>query len=334
MLVRYSLGSVIQAFLAAGLNIVFLLGYDMGIYGYYLAYILANVISSVYVFFAGKLWKYIKCFKLDWQLVRQMLKYSVFLIPTSLMWWVTNSSDKVMLSSMVGVAATGIYSVSYKLPTLLSTCSTIFNVAWSYSAIKENESDDREEYNTAVYNGLVSVVLIAASGLMLILKPFMRIYVAQEYYSAWMYTPWLIVGTAFLTLGSFLATMYTVYKDSKGFLKSGAAGTVLNIILNAVLIPSCGILGAAIATGASYIAVFVYRVIDTRKYIKINVCNKRHMAGFALLLFEVCAVQVQGLASFALLAIAFACTILLFAKQWKPLLSGIIRKVRRINEKQ
>ena len=56
---------------------------------------------------------------------------SVVLIPNTFMWWIMNSSDRVMVTYMIGAAANGIYAVSYKLPTLVSTLTGIFNQASS-----------------------------------------------------------------------------------------------------------------------------------------------------------------------------------------------------------
>ena len=62
-----------------------------------------------------------------------------------------NSSDHVMVTSMIGVAANGIYAISYKLPNLISIITGIFNQAWSYSAIREEESSDSDEYTNRVF---------------------------------------------------------------------------------------------------------------------------------------------------------------------------------------
>ena len=48
-----------------------------------------------------------------------------------------------------------------------------------------------------------------ASGILLILKPFMKIYVEPTYYEAWKYTPPLILGAAVLVLSTFLSSTYT-----------------------------------------------------------------------------------------------------------------------------
>ena len=82
-------------------------------------------------------------------------------------------------------------------------------------------------------------------GLLLLTKPFLGVYVADSYYDAWKYTPFLIIGCVYLTLGTFMATSYTVHKDSFGYLFSGSFGAAFNILLNFILIPVIGVYGAA-----------------------------------------------------------------------------------------
>ena len=82
----------------------------------------------------------------------------------------------------------------------------------------------------------------------MVMKPFLSIYVEKSYYVAWKYTPYLMIGFMFMTLGTFLSTSYTVNKDSWGFLISGTLGAIMNLILNWFLIPIFGVSGAAFAT--------------------------------------------------------------------------------------
>ena len=55
------------------------------------------------------------------------------------------------------------------------------------------------------------------------------------------------------------------------------AGAVINIILNFLLIPLVGTNGAAIATALSYLAIFIYRYYDTKRYIKIQIVKKKYL---------------------------------------------------------
>lgn len=285
-LFQYAVANILSTFCVAILNIVFLLFFHLGINGYFYAYIISYFIVTLYSFYESKAYRLIISFKLDFSQMKDMVKYSIVLVPNSFMWWIMNSSDHIMVTSMISIAANGIYAISYKIPSILSTMSTVFNQAWSYSAIHENESEDREAFNNNMFDKLVRFQLVITVFLMLAMKPFMKIYVQPEYYEAWKYTPYLLVGYFFLTMGTFLSTSYTVNKDSKGFLYSGTFGAVLNVSLNWILIPRFGIHGAAFATCISYIAVFIYRYFDTKKYLIIRAFKSEYVLGYFLLLMS------------------------------------------------
>lgn len=293
-LFQYAIANIISTLLAAILNILFLLVLKIGVNGYFLAYIISFLVSFIYCIVTGGFFKTLKRFNLDKALMKDMIKYSIVLVPNSLMWWVMNSSDHVMVTAMVGIAANGIYAVSYKLPSILSALSTVFNQAWAYSAIHEDKSDDRVAFNNNMYDKLVRFLLIVTIMLMCIMKPFMKFYVDSAYYEAWMYTPYLLTGNFFLTMATFLSTFYTVNKDSRGFLFSGTAGAVINITLNALLIPLIGVHGAALATCISYICVFLYRIIDTRKYMKVEVFRCQYIIGYSVLIVTAISMFVPG----------------------------------------
>ena len=324
-LLKYSIGNIIQSLTIAIFNIIFLIGMKKGIEGYLMAYILANVCTGLYGFWAGKVNLVIKKYSIDIELSKNMIKYSVVLIPNSFMWWIMNSSDRMMVSAMISVTANGVYAVAYKIPTLLSTITTIFNQAWSYSAIREDESEDKEEYNNRVYDNLVTIVIVVATGLLMIMKPFLSIYVGKEYYAAWHYVPYLIVGFVFMTLGSFIATSYTVHKDSMGFLISGTVGAIINLILNFILIPMMGVSGAAFATCISYFGVFAYRIKDTQKYIKLRVFKRKQICGYALLILSAMTCYLDNCIGQTLLVIEFICIILLNKEFVKDMLKIIFK---------
>lgn len=294
LLMAYAVGSVLQTFCIATFNILFLVVLHWGIKGYLLAYILANGVVAIYAIVIGKSYRALSFNKLDFTLLKSMVKYSVVLIPNSFMWWIMNSSDRIMVSSMVSVSANGIYAISYKIPTLMSVFTSIFNQAWGYSAIKEKGAIDEQEYNNKVLRMLISFTMITAIGLIAITKPFLTVYVSKDYYEAWMYVPFLLIGSVYMTFGTFFASSYTVHKDSFGYLFSAIFGASINIILNFILIPIMGAVGAAIATCISYIMVFVFRFFHTKKYLKYNIKNKEFVFGSLLLAGEAIALYAES----------------------------------------
>lgn len=329
LLLQYSFGNILQTLMIAILNILFLLVFKMETGGYLLAYIIANFIVAIYAVIAGKGYKAFSSHKTDRYKLREMIRYSVVLIPNTFMWWIMNSSDRVMVTYMIGAAANGIYAVSYKLPTLVSTLTGIFNQAWSYSAIREEGTSDETEYNNKMFRTLAAIAFIMGLGLLLLTKPFLKIYVSDSYYEAWKYTPFLIIGCVYLTLGTFMATSYTVHKDSFGYLFSGLFGATFNILLNFILIPVIGVYGAALATCISYIAVFIFRVFHTRKYIKYDIMYKEFILGSLLMFLSAILMFVDGMKGFFLQLVILLIGFAVFSKTWIPMLQFFLSKIQR-----
>lgn len=329
---KYTLGSVLQTVLIMLFNLVFLLWLKMGASGYFLAYILANLVVLIYAFFASGALQYLKDSVFDKKLFRRMAKYSAVLIPTTFMWWIMTFLDRVMIAGMMGMADSGIYAVSYKMPTILSSVSSIFMQAWLFSAVRNNSSKENTRYSNKIFNMLASVLVGVSIVLLIFVKQIFGFYVAPEYFMAWEYVPFLMVGHVFLTLSTFISTSYNVHKDSKGFLFSAMTGAITNLVLNAILIPLIGVYGAAIATTVSYIAVFIYRIIDTRKYIVVSVTPK-----FAL---SISLVIVASIAPFLVWpvdiivgAIALAIFVFFNRKSITAIVSMLRRFVERITKK-
>lgn len=322
LLIQYSIGNILNTLLIAILNILFLSVMELGISGYLLAYIIANIVVAVYALIVGNGYKAFRT-KVNKKLMYNMLKYSVILIPNSFMWWIMNSSDHLMVTSMVGVSANGIYAISYKLPTLISTFTSIFNQAWSYSAIKEDDSSDISVYTNKVFKVIILIIMLIGVSMTTFIKPFLRYYVSENYYDAWKYTPFLIIGSVYLTLATFMSTSYTVNKDSKGFLFSGTLGALLNIILNWILIPFFGVYGAAFATAFSYISVFIFRLWHTKKYMRYDVKTSGFIFGSILLIISGGLVYCSNSLAYYI-QIIILCTMIFISREvWIPIINKL-----------
>ena len=319
---QFSAVNILNTFLIAILNIYFLKILNYKIEGYFIAYIIANTLAMIYAIYVGKIFKNIKKFKIDKSLFKEMTKYSIVLIPTSFMWWIMKSSDRVMLTYYSGLALNGIYAISYKIPTILQAIATIFNQAWIFTAVKEKNSEDNEQYTNLVFENLFVVITICAAFLILIVKLFLKFFVSNEYFTAWKYVPFLLIGSLFVTLGTFLSSSYSANKDSKGFLFSGLFGALINIILNFVLIPSFKAYGAAIATCLSYITVFIYRYIDTQKYVKIKI-NKKNIVGILLLV----TLSILLYSTWKYIFIIQLCVFIILLFYYKNNLFGLFKKI-------
>ena len=215
-----------------------------------------------------------------------MLNYCVYLIPNSIFWWITTSSDKYIIVFIIGNAFNGVYSVANKIPTIVIYTFQIFIQAWQLSAIKEKGAESEQQFVNQIFKILFVCISLAISFILLILKPFTLFYVGKSYYEAWESGAILVFTAMFNILSSFVGIRYVVEKDNKMNMYTTLLGAVINIILNIILIPHYKLIGAAIATLISYIFVFMIRMYDTKKYLKINMLKFNYLIIF-ILVFQV-----------------------------------------------
>lgn len=122
------------------LNIPFLAVFRLGVTGYVLSTVAADVLTTGYLVLRAKLWKSRK--KPEKGTLSRMLKYCVLFIPTATFWWITSVSDRYMITVWLGNAANGIYAVAAKLPTILTVLSSVFMEAWLFSAVTERQEGE------------------------------------------------------------------------------------------------------------------------------------------------------------------------------------------------
>jgi len=275
----FAVQGIINTALVIVLNILFLVTFDMGIIGYVLSVVIADALVSLILIFPYRLYKEIKLYLVDRRLIKALIKYSVPMIPATIFWWITSVSDRYMVSYFSGDAVNGLYTAAYKIPTLLALLSTVFMEAWQYSAVVEGNDDEREQkahFFSEVFKHYQALMFAACSVIIALSQVFIILLCADSYFEAWTFIPVLTLSSVFSGFTAFLGSVYLLKKKSVLTFVTAMTGAVVNIILNFALIPIIGAQGAAIATLASYFAVFVIRAINTKKYLPFSL-NLKHV---------------------------------------------------------
>ncbi len=270
----FALQGILTTAITIALNILFLVVFKMGIAGYVLSVVLADFIMTAFLYVKEKLFGYLRYSNFDTELLKKMIKYSVPMIPTTIFWWITNVSDRYMIVGIIGgdigEAVNGLYTAAFKVPTLLILVSGIFSEAWQYSAVTDGADSDRRRFFSRVFDSFQSIVFFGASCLIILSKLFSALLFADSYYEAWKYMPILVVATVFSSLVTFMSSVYVKHKRSFNSFITAMIGAFTNVVLNLILIPKHGAQGAAIATAACYVVVYIIRSIDTQRYEKFN----------------------------------------------------------------
>jgi O-antigen/teichoic acid export membrane protein len=250
------------------LNLIFLFGFKLGVLGYVLSVVLADLASIVFLFYMGRLSSYLRFFGLDKQLRKFMFRFSIPMIPTTIMWWITSVSDSFFITGMLGFDYTGVYSAVCKLPNIIALVSGIFSQAWNMSAITEKNSRTIAKFYSDVFNFYQSILYVVAAAMLLLIRRLLGIMtVGEGFDGAFRYTPMIILAVIFTCFSTFMGSVYIASKKSVRSMLTVMVGAAANIMFNIIFIPVWGLNGAALSTLISYILVFAIRAIDTRSLV-------------------------------------------------------------------
>ena len=254
-------------------NILFLVVIKIGLTGFFLATILSQTIASLYFIYEIDLIKKVKNGKKNKQLEKEMLIYCVPLIATAVSWWINNAADKYVVTFFCGLAANGVLSISYKLPNIMNMFQNIFTQAWQISAVKEYGNNETSVFYGNTF-GVINVLMCAVcSWIILLSRPLAHLLFANDFYSAWMYVPFLLVSSVINCASGLLGPILAANKNSKSMMWSAIWGALTNIVLNFILTYLFGIQGATVATVISSFVIYFVRKYAVGKDIYIENYN-------------------------------------------------------------
>ncbi|HEU9126441.1 TPA: oligosaccharide flippase family protein, partial [Streptococcus pneumoniae] len=242
-----AISGVISTAVMLAMNVILLVVFDWGLLGFFIANVCGYVIPCIYIVSRLRLWELFEI-KIDKKLQWEMVYYALPLVLNILSWWVNNTSDRYIVTAIVGIQASAIISVAYKIPQILSTISAIFIQSWQISAIKiqEDKSDTTFVSNMLLYYN--ALLLIIASGIILFVKPISNILFGISFYSAWELVPFLIISSLFNAISGCIGAIMGAKMDTHNIAKSALVGMIANIILNIVLTFLMGPQGITIST--------------------------------------------------------------------------------------
>ena len=267
----YAIGSFITGALTVVLNVIFIVSFHWGAYGMLGATAISNLLCSVYIFMKKKIYKYIKPKQYDKTTLKEIIKYSVPLIPNMISWWIVSASDRTIISAVIGIAQNGIYSAANKFSGVFTTLYSVFNLTWTESASININSEDRDEFFSKILDFVIRFFGCLCLGTIAVMPFVFNVLINEKFAEAYYQIPILILGSVFNILVSFIGSIYVAKKLTKEIAKTSVIAAIINIAINIVLIKSIGLYAASISTVIAYVLMFIYRWIDVKKYVKFNV---------------------------------------------------------------
>ena len=261
--VGYVVASLANVVITVGATVLLVVTFHKGPLGV----LVGNFIGTLCVYFVLLGYRrYQLGLEFDRKLFRAMNKFGMPLVPAALALWAINFIDRLFIALYKGQGEVGVYSVAVRVSSAIVFLMIAFRTAWP--AFAYSIEDDREARRT--YSYVLTYVVFVSCWVSLgfgVLAPWIVHLLARNpsFQRA-------SEAVALLSFGGAAYIAYTVMAIGSGrarktqwnWVIAGVAAAV-NIGLNVLLIPPYGMEGAAIATAAAYVALFLGMVVYSQE---------------------------------------------------------------------
>lgn len=272
---KYSISGFINAFITIVFSIIFLLIVKLNVVGMLIGIMAGHFASMIYLLFSLKILKYLNYKLFNWKHVFKLWKYSLPLVPNAISWWIFGSSDRVIVSVILGLSMNGILSAAAKFSAMYVTIYNIFNISWTESISLHIDDSDISTYFSKMFNIIMKLFIAMALVLISIMPLVYPIMVNKNYQYGIKIIPILVLGSLFNVIVGLISSIYIAKKNTKAIANTSIISAVTNILVHLLLIKYIGLYAAAVSTFVSYFIMSIYRIYDiNKKYFKIEI-NKR-----------------------------------------------------------
>ena len=262
-LIAYSLLSITTGVLLIIFSVILVKKFMLGVAGLLISFALSYGLT--FILFQ----LYFKPFKItqkDNKDIKSLLKYSIPLIPNNISWWITNVSDRTIINIIIGSYYNGIYAICCKIPTMLSIIFGVFNLSFQQIAMEETDIHNQKKYYNELIKKVVKILFLGSIIIVSFTPIIYRLFLKNDYWKGIDCVPVLLCGAVYLSLAQYVGDILLVKKKTLWIGGSTICAAICNVIVNIIIIPYAGILGASIATMFSYFLMFVIRLYSNKNF--------------------------------------------------------------------
>lgn len=197
----------------------------------------------------------------NFSLIKDYLFFGLPTMTNSLSYWVVASADRYIIGLSMGVLFIGYYAPAYSIGMLLVffiiPITSILTVVLP-KFFDENNLNEVKNYLGHSLKYFLLVMTPAVFGMSILSRQLLEILSTKEIASnAYFITPIIAASMFFYGIACFYNQILFLVKKTKLIAGIWGVAALINLVLNAILIPKFGILAAAAITFVSYFCVFI-----------------------------------------------------------------------------
>jgi len=201
----------------------------------------------------------------DLPLLGRLVRFGLPTMPAELSLYSLNFIDRILLVRFAGLAEAGLYSLAIKFAQAINVLVRGFQLAWPPLAYSIEDDDEARRAYSLIVTWFMAVCTFVVVGMWLLSRWIVRALAAPEFFEAHEAIGLLTAGMTLYALYLVLVVILGRTGRTEYNFPATVVATAANIVLNLVLIPPLGIVGAALALVASYLVVLVLMYAFTQR---------------------------------------------------------------------
>jgi len=198
----------------------------------------------------------------DFSFLRTAIAFSMPLMAAEISWVVLDSGDRFFIQHYMGLQALGFYAAAYGIAIYLQDVMMApLQLALFPICMKVWNNDGKEATQNFLSRSLDQFLLAAVAVVCVAIvtaRDVIVLLASKKFQEAHGLLPYLVIGLVLSAVTIFFRPGLMIYKRASRIASATFYACVLNIVLNMILLPRIGLVGAAIATMISYAAIVVF----------------------------------------------------------------------------
>jgi len=193
--------------------------------------------------------------RFDPALIRRLLRFGLPTMPAEVSLYALNFVDRIIIVRSAGLAEAGLYSLAVKFAQAVNVLVRGFQLAWPPLAYSIRDDGEARRAYATVVTLFVAGCAFVVTGMWLLSRWIVRALAAPEFFGS--YKAIGLISTAVTLYALYMVLVVILGRTGRTELNLPAAIGALaaNVVLNLILVPPLGIVGAGIALVASYLVV-------------------------------------------------------------------------------
>ena len=259
--VLFSVSGVINALIAALLNIFMIKWCGMGVDSLYIAASIGIIVQIVMIEIKFRPLHKFRINSIDVACIKEMISFSFPLCISTIAYWMLNGYSKILISNKCGVYDNGLYAVANKFTSLILIVVSVVQFAWNEMVYMVTDNTEKTKIYETGIRFIFSATMLSASIFLFIVRLIFPHIVDENYAGSLNLIPISMVGVAMNSFASFSGTLFLANKKSSIMLTTTFFAVGTNIILSLLLVSKFYLYGVLVALSIALTVLAASRLI-------------------------------------------------------------------------